>query len=128
MKLREYENRFSDHNILGAVLDLKNLGYNTKALKMYSGEQVWLIDESTYPSGKIIIEDIPVNDLLDSEVIKFINRPSPLMEGDYVMFTDGHKEKVTRVKEGNASPYPIVTEKSQYKWNEISMVIKKDKL
>ena len=126
MKLREFENRFPDKNILGAVLDLKDLGYSTKALKFYSGGQVWLIDESTYPSGKIIIEDMLLDDLLNTEVIKWVNRPSPLMEGDKVMFTDGHTEIVTKVKEGSGSPYPIVTDKSQHKWSEITVVIKKE--
>lgn len=126
MKLREYENRFPDKNIIGAVLDLNKLGYNTKVLKLYIDGIAWLIDESTYPSGKIIFVNIPLEELLNSEVIKFINRPSPLMEGDSVMFADGHREEVTRVKEGDGSPYPIVTNKSQYKWNEITMIIKGD--
>lgn len=110
--------------MIGAVLDLQKLGYNTKVLKMYSGGHAWLIDEATYPSGEIILVNIPVEDLLNTEVTKWINRTSPLMEGDNVMFSDGHKEIVTKVKEGDGSPYPIVTEKSQYRWDEITLVIK----
>ena len=95
-----------------------------KALRYVSGKDtVWFTDPKTYPSGEIIIAQISMNELINSEVIGWVAFKNPLMDGDYV-WINGKKERVERVKEGDGSPYPIVTKHGQYRWSEVTLIIK----
>ena len=126
MKLREYENRFSTGNIMGAIMYIEGKMSEPLALRMFSGEDVaWFTNKNTYPAGKIIMVRIDSNDLLDSEVTGFVAGLYPLMEGDVICLQDNVEEVVTRVKEGNGSPYPIVTKNGQYSWKDVLKVKKK---
>ena len=124
--LREYENRFPDKNIKGAILSFPELPY-PMALVNYSRNMGWFVDKEDYPGGtvKLVTFKSPY-ELLNTEVIGWVAGKSPLMEGMFIWLEGGKSEKVTRVKEGDGSPYPIVTEKSQYKWSEVKMIEKRN--
>ena len=125
MKLREYVNRFKDGNLIGAILYIQNEMAYPMVLKMVSKGCAWFMDKEAYPSGEIKIIEIEPNSLLDLPVLGWVNRIiEPLMEGDYIHFVDKDKERVTKIKEGDGSPFPIVTESGQYRWSEIIMVSK----
>ena len=124
MKLREYNNRFPDRNILGAIMYFPEHMSEPKALRYFSGKDTaWFVDPKTYPNGKIIIAQISIDELINTEVIGWVAFKNPLMDGDFV-YVNGKKERVERVKEGDGSPYPIVTNKSQYNWSEVTLIIK----
>ena len=123
MKLREYENRFRDGKISGAIMYIP--GYMTKpmAFRYYSGNYAWFVDIETYPGGKMTLVEMSANELLNMEVIDYVIPKNPLMEGDYV-YIGKEKQRVERIKEGDGSPYPIITEQGQYRWDEIKMVVR----
>lgn len=126
MKLREYENRFQDGNLTGAVINVS--GYGELVIRMYSPNLAWFMYPSDYKqgSGKIILVEMASEKLLNSEVIYYINK-TPLMEGDRVYIEgDGRLTIVTHIKEGDGSPYPIVTDRGQYEWGEIRGIGKKE--
>ena len=129
MQLREYSNRFPDKSISGAVLSLPDLPY-PMALTNYSGGMAWFSDPDTWPGGKLKLIPIDAEELLSVKVQRWAGNKVPLMEGDFVWVGD-HQEKVKFIKEGDGSPFPIVTEhegrQRQYKWSEISAVSKAER-
>ena len=135
MKLREYENRFPDGTILGAIMYMPNHMAHPMALRYFSKSLAWFVDKATYPGGAILLIEIGSYDLLNTKVSGWVNNKRPLMEGDWIWLKDpvsrvNRKEKVIRIKEGNRSPYPIVTAteygEKQYKWSEVLMVSNED--
>ena len=118
MKLREFANRTQSGNLIGAICMVPQYG---------KGELVSFSHETAFfkfveGSNNVLPVEITGQELLDLEVIKF---PEPwLKEGDILYFNENRKEKVIRVKEGDGSPYPIVTEYGQYKWGEFKGVLR----
>lgn len=127
MKLREYANRFPGGNIWGAIIYIPGQMSRPMALVMYSGQPAegiaWFSNVDQYPDGQMTLILTSSEDLLNMEVSGFARPCQPLMEGDYIWVAD-RRERVIRVKEGNGSPYPIITARGQYKWTEIKMISK----
>src|SRR3990172_4810690 len=115
MKLREFGNRFQDGHITGAVIYFPEQGREL-VLRFYSGGLAWFMQPDDYltGSGKIIMLEMSVETLLNQEVIRWLLK-NPLMEGDKIYLrtaaldTEFRVETITHIKEGNGSPYPIVT-------------------
>jgi len=122
MMLREFENRFRDKNITGAIMFIQNEMYEPMVLTYFRGNNcAWFMKKNEYPSGRVKIIKILNYDLLNQNVLGWVNK-SPLMENDLIYLKNNKKEKVVRIKEGNASPFPIVTNSGQYAWDEIVMI------
>ncbi len=75
-----------------------------------------------YDRKNIIVVDMDVDTLLNSEVFGFADPKVVIYNGDTLQFADGRDEVVEHVKEGDGSPYPIVTKEGQYKWEEFTMI------
>src|SRR3990172_1633709 len=118
MKLREFGNRFQDGHITGAVIYFPEQGREL-ALRYYSEGLAWFMQPDDYltGSGKLIMLEMSVETLMKGD--KIYLRTAASIPGNPLLDTELRVETITHIKEGDGSPYPIVTANGQYKWDEI---------
>ena len=137
MKLREAVNRFLTKNLVGVRLivpmDGRSQHHGEMILRMYSGDQAWMVYPEDFEKSGYPVYLIEAHDILDWEVsektLMIGDQDTCYVDGTQYGLSDREKVTIVRVKGGDASPFPVIVKfkngaEGQYKVKELRMIVK----